>query len=799
MKCQYKEFLMIVLSIFMLGFILANSGIAQTDQPTGPPKANGNGNGRLISMSFKDADLDYVLDFFAKSADYTIIKDAEIKGRVTIMSEKDIPVDQALSVLNSILTVKGYSSIANGRTLRIVSLESAKRENTEIKVGTDPTQMGTDDTIVTQIMPLSSANAAQIVKDLKELIPAYGVMVAHTQSNSLILTATSANIKRFAKIVQELDLPMSDTIKVEVFVIKYRDATTLATALTNIFKTEGTTATQQEQARIAAMQRFRGGPGGFGPPDMQQTGDTSTTSTDSQILQIRSNVKIAADKDTNSVIVSASKDNIALIKIIIEKLDTQITGQAETRMFTLEYADATEVADELTDLFKSSTSTSSRTQSIFNRGGFQGMMGGPGGGPGGFMQQGNQSGSSSSNTGILGLPEINVVADSRTNSIVVTTTSQQIENVGKLVKQLDVDVSEYEESTTVYPLENANATDLASVLNNLFQTTAFERRRGTTSVSSQGGAMGTAATTIQSARGLTGNIKIVAEETTNSLIITTYKRNLEVLSKIIKQLDVILPQVLIEAKIVEVTLDDNSKFGIEWMWEHSTTANGQSYQQNGTTNFGLADEVYGLKYAIAGKAIDTLLMALEKNTRVNILSTPKILTVDNKQAIINIGQEVPYLESTQQTNTGLVTSYSYKDVGVILTVTPRINKSDTVSLDVIQTINNLIEFTLFNAPVIAKREATASVTVKDGQTMIIGGIMQDNKTETINRVPLISSIPFIGKLFQRKEITASKTELMVFITPHIIRDPEDANKLQINVGSKIEQNNSTKSTKPDTK
>jgi general secretion pathway protein D len=790
MKRQYKKILMIVLPIFMLGFILASSGIAQTDQP------KENGNGRLISMSFKDADLDSVLDFFSKSADYTIIKDAEIKGRVTIMSDKDIPVDQALSVLNSILTMKGYSSIAKGRTLRIIAIDSARRENTEIKVGSDPTQMGTDDTIVTQIMPLSSANAAQIVKDLKELIPTYGVMVAHTQSNSLILTATSANIKRFAQIVQELDLPMSDTIKVEVVVIKYRDATTLATALTNIFKTEGTTATQQEQARINAMQRFRGGPGGFGPPGMQQGDGESTTSTDSEILQIRGNVKVAADKDTNSVIVSASKDNMVLIKTIIEKLDTQIVDQAETRIFTLKYADATEIATQLTNLFKSSTSTSSRTQSIFNRGGFPGQGGG---GPGGFQQSQQGGNQSSSSSGILGLPEINVVADSRTNSIVVTTTSKQIENIGILVKQLDIDVSEYEESTSVYQLENANASDLSTVLNNLFQTTAFERRRGTTSVSSQGGVMGTAATTIESARGLTGNIKIVAEDTTNSLIITTYKRNLEVLTKIIKQLDVILPQVLIEAKIVEVTLDDNSKFGIEWMWEHSTTTDGKSYQQNGTTNFGLADEIYGLKYTIAGKAIDTLLMALEKNTNVNILSTPKILTVDNKQAVINIGQEVPYLESTQQTSTGLVTSYAFKDVGVILTVTPRINKSGTVSLDVDQQINSLIEFTLFNAPVIAKRQATASVTVRDGQTMIIGGIMQDNKTETINRVPIISSIPFIGKLFQRKEVIATKTELMVFITPHIIRDPEDANKLQINVGSKIEQSPPLKSTKPDTK
>jgi len=520
--------------------------------------------------------------------------------------------------------------------------------------------------------------------------------------------------------------------------------------------------------------------------DMQSE-STTTGSTESELLQIRSNVKVVADEDTNTLIVSATKENIALIRTIIEKLDTQVVDQAVTRIFTLQHADATEVADEITGLFQSTTSTTRRTSSrsqttfgqTFGRGGFPG---------GQFFQQpgGTQSGQQGS---ILGLPEINVVADSRTNSVVVTTTSQQVESVGNLIKQLDTDVSEYEETTVVFPLENADASDMTQVLNSLFQTTAFERRRGTTtSISSRGGVMGTAAETIESARGLTGNVKIVAVETTNSLIITTYKRNLETLEKIIKELDVILPQVLIEVKIIEVTLDDNTKFGIEWMWEHATNIKGESYDQNGKTSFGLTDELYGLKYAILGQTIEGLLMALEKNTKVNILSTPKILTLDNHEAVINISQEVPYLESTQETGSGsVITSYNYKDVGVILTVTPRINKSETVSLDVNQQINNLVEFTLFNAPVISKREATASVTVKDGQTMIIGGIIEDNKTETINRVPILSSIPFIGKLFQRKETTAGKTELMVFITPRIIRNPEEASKLHSDMSDELER------------
>jgi general secretion pathway protein D len=467
--------------------------------------------------------------------------------------------------------------------------------------------------------------------------------------------------------------------------------------------------------------------------------------------------------------VSASQENIDLIGELIEKLDKELTDQPETRVFALEHADAIEVADELDQVFESTTSQTSRQPQFgFGRGFFPGQA-----------PQGGQRTQVTEEGGILGLPETNVVADERTNSVIVTTTSQQMELIGQLVKQLDRDVAEYEQDTKVFALENAEAANLAQVLNELFQTTMFEQQRGrTTTTSGRGGVMGTAAETLETARGLTGNVKIVAEETTNSLIITTYFRNFEKLEKIIKELDVMLPQVLIEVKIVEVTLDDDSKFGVEWMWEQATTIGDKSYTQSGTTAFGLADEVFGLKYGIFGETLEALLMSLEKNTKVNILSTPRILTLDNREAIINIGQEVPYLESTQETATGgVLTSYDFRDVGVILTVTPRINKSETVTLDVNQQINSLIEFTLFNAPVIAKREATASVTVKDGQTMIIGGIIEDNKTETVHKVPILGSVPFIGKLFQREESKTEKRELMVFITPHIIHNPEEADEV----------------------
>jgi len=764
MKYKHKNLTIIILLISLIVFIISNPVYAQETKQN-------NNHDQLISMSFREAELDYVLDFFSRATGYTIIKDSDIKVRITVISQKDVPVDEALSVLNSILTIKGYAMIINGKVIKVVPLENAKQENMEIKTGSDPAEIGQTDTIVTQIMPLSYTSVGQVVKELKDLVPKYGVMMAHTQSNTLIITATSANINRFAQIIKALDIPMSDLIKIEVFFLKYRDAETLATVITKMF--EKSTGTTTDQQNVNNARRARGGfPGGpnFGP-DQQGDQAQSSTTEESQRLQIMGDVKVSSDKTTNSLVVSASPSNLSLIKEVVAKLDVQTSAQAETRIFTLEHADATTMAEEINNAFSSTSSTSrtSSTQSIFNRQGFGG---------GGFPGGGGQNQASSTGTGVLGLPEVRVVGEQRTNSLIVTTTSVQMDSIATLIKQLDQDVSEYEQTTMIFSLENAEATNMATVLNSLFQTTAFEQQRGRSSFSStSGGVMGTSATTVATARGLTGNVKIVAESTTNSLAITTYKRNFEALKGIIKELDVMLPQVLIEVEIVEVTLNEDTKFGIEWKLDKTTNVDGKNYQQSGSTEFGLVDEVYGLKYGIVSNTLQALLLSLEKQTKVNIRSTPRILTQNNHQAIINIGQSVPYLSSTQQTTTGgILTSYEYQDVGVILTVTPRINKSETVTMAINQQINNLIEFTLFNAPVIAKREATASVTVKDNQTMIIGGIIQDNKTETINKVPILSSIPLIGRFFQRKETTPEKTELMVFITPHIIHTPEEADR-----------------------
>ena len=745
---------------------------------------------RRISMRFKDASVDNVLEFLSEVTGYTVVKSADLDMRVTIISPDDMPVEEAFAVLNAVLAIKGYTSIVNGNSAKIVPLEEAKLEATPIQIGSDPQGIKPSDTIVTQVLPLSSADATQLVKDLKDFVPQYGVMTAYGRSNTLIITASSAQIKRLAEIVQQLDVSMADRVKIEVFSLQYSDAANLAEVITKLYERPKDAAAAAEQER---QQRGRrggfggrgsfGGTQGFGGDGGGQADQTSPT--EGGALQLLGEVKAIADENTNSLIVSASQQNLAVIRELVKELDTQRFSQPETRVFSLKYGDATEIANELNQAFSSSA------QNSFTGGGFGGFGGFGGRGRRFFLEQ-QQRSSEQSGQGVLGLPELTAVPDARTNSVMVTTTTQQMEAVGKLIEQLDRDIADFAEDTRVFVLEHANAANLETVLNELLSTELFERQATARTNIGGGfgfggrfgggafstGALGSGAQTADAARGLTGNVKIVADEDTNSLLITTFVRNFPSVENLIKHLDVLLPQVLIEAQIIEVTLDDESAFGVEWMWEQRTTINNETHRQNGTTDFGLAEEIFGLKYGILSDKLDTLLHALTKDTKVNILSTPRIMTKNNREAIINVGQEVPFLVSTQETATGgVLTSTDFRNVGVILTVTPRINRSGTVSLDLNQQISSLIEFTLFDAPIISTREATASVTINDRQTMVIGGMIKDDKTESVHKIAFLGDIPLLGKLFRRTDTRVEKTELMVFITPHVVYTDEGAERV----------------------
>ena len=175
-----------------------------------------------------------------------------------------------------------------------------------------------------------------------------------------------------------------------------------------------------------------------------------------------------------------------------------------------------------------------------------------------------------------------------------------------------------------------------------------------------------------------------------------------------------------------------------------------------------------------------LLNALQTDQRFEVLSTPRIFTANNSQAEINISQSIPYvLSQREDTNGNLTYNYSFQDVGIVLNVTPRITADGYVTMEVTQTANDLQGYTSFNAPIVNQRQAETTVSVKDGETIVLGGIIRNTVTSTVKKIPLLGDIPILGNLFKSKEKTDSKTELLVFLTPRIVRDPEQAKKLRL--------------------
>jgi general secretion pathway protein D len=374
------------------------------------------------------------------------------------------------------------------------------------------------------------------------------------------------------------------------------------------------------------------------------------------------------------------------------------------------------------------------------------------------------------------------------NALIVSAPDDEHAKVQALVDELDIE-REVEGNINVIYLKHAKSEDLVSVLNEITKTTTGE-----------GGAAG--APLVQ------------ADEATNSLILRATGVQLQSMRAVVEKLDIRRPQVFVETVIAEVSLDREAQLGVTWgaggpnggttgvddmgnptstpgvgnLVERDNPFNIIGTAEVGTT-FGLATA--GLEYALTGFTkynLDLVVRALRSDTNSNILSTPTILTLDNEEAEIVVGQEVPFVtgsfnNSTNNNNGGNVAGSAFqtierKDVGIKLKIKPQISDGDTIQLEVLQEISSVAtQAVAGQADLITNRRSIeATVQVDDGQVVVLGGLIQDNITDTVNRVPFLSKIPVLGALFKAKQKTADKRNLMVFLKPRIIRTADELAK-----------------------
>ncbi|HSH93995.1 MAG TPA: secretin N-terminal domain-containing protein, partial [Roseimicrobium sp.] len=283
-------------------------------------------------------------------------------------------------------------------------------------------------------------------------------------------------------------------------------------------------------------------------------------------------------------------------------------------------------------------------------------------------------------------------------------------------------------------------------------------------------------------RELQGQISAIPDPNTNSIIVVASPENAEVIRNILDQLDKIPEQVMIETIIVEATLDSSDKLGVEWNLIQNNVFKPGNTGVAGT-DFGLGTATgldrQGFKYTLSGGDLSGFIQALKSDQKFQVLSTPRIFTSNNVQAEINISQSVPYILSSRQDANGAFTyNYTFQDVGIILTVTPRITNNGYVTMEVTQTANELQGFTSFNAPIVNQRQADTTVSVKDGETIILGGIIRNTVNSTVKKLPILGDLPILGNLFKSTSKQNVKTELLVFLSPRVVRDPAEARKLR---------------------
>ncbi len=576
--------------------------------------------------------------------------------------------------------------------------------------------------------------------------------------NLVIVSSDSRNFTLIDKIINELDQEQSQQ-EYRKYLLKNANAEGLKTLLDDLFEAG---AGNDEDRPWWERGREDESEGGFG---------------------VQGQVNIVFDARLNALIISTAKQNFEMIDNLIEELDVSMPEQEwGTKIFRLKYADAENVANLLNSHYGGSSGTSNRWDDDWW-----------------WVRSRSQTSTRSQTQGSLAG---NVSAEPfvNLNAVIVSTgTKRNFDMIEDFIKQIDVPTPEDQvEITETIRLEYATADSIATLLSQVWQDQASE---------DEGFGFGrffresTTADEPTDINSLYGKVTVYADPDTNSLVITTRRRYMEQVKVLIKQLDFVRGQVRIDIKILEVTLDESTKLGIEATVNERRLGGLELAPNNpligeAEAQLGLTQEISGFNYSLVTREYMAFLHTLIRENKVKTLSTPTITTRDSRPATWSSGRRIPYLQSVDtnsilgDTATQPLFNYDFIDppVGINISLTPYIAKSQagedgkrTIGLDITNiSASNFIEFTDFNAPITDDNSLSVYIDVEDGQQLIVGGIIRKKQKQVENKVPILGDIPLLGRLFKSTETEVQDTEIVFLITPHIIdiKNPADLEKLK---------------------
>ena len=663
-------------------------------------------------LNVNDVEITALVKTFSKLTKRNYIVDSNVKGKITVHLPSPVTLPEALRILDAVLLLKGFTTVpVEKNTWKVVNAKDARQ--TTIPLVKAPKDSPSD-VMVTQLIRLKYLTASDIQQLLTQFVSKDGVINAFGGTNSLVLIDSQANIQRLQALIKELDVPALDQ-EITIIPIIHAEAKDIAEKIEDILgekdKDKGAGNDPQQTRRAQIANQLRQPPIGDA---VAQNASAAGGSVERRALPL----KIIADERTNSIIVVADPELTIKVRALIDQLDTKL-DQSGGRFWVhrLQHADSEELSDVLNALISGNTS---------------GL---------GARRDGRNSGSSIS----------------RNNRSSAGSRFGERQSSNSALNRLQ---------------------------NNQQRTPTLNNAAG-----GIGGASGDGAK-----NSFEGEVTIAPDAATNSLIINASRSDYLRLKEVIDELDVKRRQVLVEATILEVSIDNEEGLGVELQGTAGTDNGGIVGQTNfgGLTNL-LTNPAALTDLTIAAASTGTLTLpggvtipsqavlvtAVSRLTNVNVLSTPTILSTDNEEAEIIVGENVPFVSSTSTDTSNIQNTFNSierQDVGITLRITPQISSGDFVVLKIFVEVSGVVERTRNdpNGPSTTINTTETTVTVKDKQMIVTGGLISDNQEDATRGVPFLQDIPVLGQLFQRSNSRDRRKNLLVFITPRVITDQFDA-------------------------
>jgi general secretion pathway protein D len=671
-------------------------------------------------INVKNADIAAILRIFSRKTKRNYILDEKVKGKVSIYLPGKVSADEALRILDSVLALKGFTSVPIGENLwKIVPSREARQSTIPTLKEARPGKPSA--AVVTRLVNLKFVAAEDVQQLISQLTSPDGLVNAYTGTNSLILIDSEDNITRLVNLITEIDVPFSNR-EMTIIPIKFADVEDISQKLSEIL------GTPNKSGGAAGGAQGRAGANVNVPASaaQQRTGGVTSGTVAARGME----PKIISDQRTNSLIVVADGETTARVRALIAQLDSKVDLSGNKfYVYRCQHANAEEIAQVLAGLV------------------------GTGGGAGGTGAPG-RFGATQPVGGGLGTDQFG--GGSRNNQF-------NSRNRGM----------------------NGSSSGLGGSRGG---GTGFG---GGGSRGGQGRGQRGGAFTAQ----LGDNLSITADPATNSLIIAAGKSDYEKIRQLLAQIDIKRRQVLVEATLLEVSIDNTLRTNTSFLTSTGGADGGgfarSDFGGNLGTLFTDPSKLQGFTLAAAsagsltlpgGIKIPTqsiLISAAQANNNVNILSAPTILATDNEEAQIIVGQNVPFLASTSTNATNLNNTFNQverQDVGITLRITPQISSRDYVTLRVFTEVSALDLATVNSTlgPTTRKRQSETTIIAKDTQMIVTGGLIADDVTESDEGVPYLKDIPVLGHVFKANSTARQQKNLLIFLTPRIIKDQFDA-------------------------